>query len=312
MIKIYKTNAENQTKKIKEIEKNSWIHLENPTTSEIQRISEYTNIDNKLFKKLLDKEEVARIETEGEVTLLVINYPYIKETGTKNKYRTLPLGILITENYIITLTLSHLSILDDFIHGKVSDFFVYKKTRFVIQLLFKIASEYLRCLRSISKEINNREQTLYHSTQNKELIDLLNIEKSLVYLITSLKSNDVVLERLSKGNNLTLFEEDLDLLEDAMIENKQGIEMANIYREILTSMTDTYATIISNNLNSIMKFLAGITIVFSIPTMIASFMGMNVPLGFLANNELSFLLISVIAIIVSIVVALILKRKNML
>lgn len=138
------------------------------------------------------------------------------------------------------------------------------------------------------------------------------MKKTLVYFSTSLKANDVVLEKLAKGNVLTLYEDDMDLLEDAMIENKQAIEMASIYREILTSMTDTYATIISNNLNDVMKFLAGITIVFSIPTMVSSFIGMNVPLGDMGKSNISFILIIAFSFVLSIIIAIILKKKNML
>ena len=134
----------------------------------------------------------------------------------------------------------------------------------------------------------------------------------MVYFSTSLKANDVVLEKLSKGNVIPMYEEDRDLMEDAMIENKQAIEMANIYREILTSMTDTYATIISNNLNDVMKFLAGITIVFSIPTMVASFIGMNVPLGKMGASSYSFILLIIFSFVLSIIIAIILKKKNML
>ena len=153
---------------------------------------------------------------------------------------------------------------------------------------------------------------LYKSTNNKELIDLLNIEKTLVYFSTSLKANDAVLEKLSKGNILTLYEDDNDLMEDAMIENKQAIEMTNIYREILTSMTDAYASIISNNLNDVMKFLTSITIVLSIPTMVASFLGMNVPMGEIGTSSLSFIVILGVSFIVSILITIILKKKNML
>ena len=145
-----------------------------------------------------------------------------------------------------------------------------------------------------------------------ELIELLNVEKTLVYFTTSLKANDVVLEKLSKGNILKLYADDESLMFDAIIENKQAIEMSNIYREILTSMTDTYATIISNNLNDIMKFLAGITIVFSVPTMVASFIGMNVPLGNIGASSYSFILIIAFSVILSLIIAFILKRKNML
>ena len=171
---------------------------------------------------------------------------------------------------------------------------------------------YIKYLNLINREIENKEKTLIKSTSNKELLNLMHIQKSLVYFVTSLKANDIILEKLSKGNIINMYEEDLDLLDDAMIESKQGIETANIYREILASMSDTYASIINNNLNAIMKFLAGITIVLSIPTMISSFMGMNVPLGNLSDNPLAFLIILLISLLISIVIALILKKKDML
>ena len=164
----------------------------------------------------------------------------------------------------------------------------------------------------INSEIENKEKDLIKSTSNKELLNLMHIQKSLVYFVTSLKANAIILEKLSKGNVLNLYEEDEDLLEDAIIENNQGIETANIYREIISSMSDTYATIISNNLNTVMKFLAGITIVLSIPTIIASFMGMNVDLGLLNNNPFAFLIILLISIVISLIIAFVLKKKGML
>ena len=121
-----------------------------------------------------------------------------------------------------------------------------------------------------------------------------------------------MLEKLKKGEILPLYEEDLELIEDAIIENRQGIENANIYREILTSTSNTYGTIVSNNLNQIMKFLAGITIVFSIPTMIASFMGMNVPLGIFEKNPYSFIILIAVSFLLSLIIAYILKKKDML
>ena len=175
-----------------------------------------------------------------------------------------------------------------------------------------MASIYQKELTMINNYINKKEKTLYKSTDNKELIDLLNVEKTLVYFSTSLKANDVVLEKLSKGNVLTLYEEDENLLEDAMIENKQAIEMASIYREILGSTTDAYASIISNNLNDVMKFLTSITIVLSIPTMVASFIGMNVPMGEMGRSPWSFALILAASFVISIMLTIILKKKNML
>lgn len=312
MIKFYKTDTKNNTIEIKKIESNCWIDMKNPTIEEMQLISKKTKIDLDLFTTVIDDEEVSRIEEHKDVKLIVVNYPYITTTEAKNKYNTLPLGIIVSNDYLITISIKKADFLNSFRNNSVKDFFVYKKTRFILQILYSISTKYLKCLREINKEITHKEKTLYHSTGNKELINLLNIEKSLVYFITSLKGNDVVLEKLARGNILNMYEEDTDLLEDAIIENKQGIEMANIYREILTSTTDTYATIISNNLNVIMKFLAGITIVFSIPTMIASFLGMNVPLGSVGQNDFSFVWLVIFSILISLIVAIILKKKNML
>ena len=182
----------------------------------------------------------------------------------------------------------------------------------MIQILLKTASLYLRVLNIVYKDIDAKEKVLYHSTNNKYLVELLDIEKTLVYFITSLKANDLVLDKLSKGNVISMYEEDIELLEDTIIETKQGGEMCSIYKEILSSITDTYATIVSNNLNVAMKFLAGITIVLSVPTMISSFLGMNVNLGNFASNNYAFLSICVISLIVVLFIAWLLKKKDML
>lgn len=314
MIKIYETdNKTLELKEINDFKKNSWIDMENPSYDEISVVSEKTEIDKELLTKLLDEEELPRIEVDGNSTLIVIDTPYITDSNYKHKYNTKPLGIIINNNgYFVTISLKRQAVLDDFKEGKVKDFNVSKKSKFIYQILLKTSSAYQKELFSINEYINQKEKTLYKSTSNKELVALLNIEKTLVYFLTSLKANDIVLEKLSKGNIINLYKCDNSLIEDCIIENKQSIEMTSIYREILTSMTDTYATIISNNLNDIMKFLAGITIVFSIPTMVASFIGMNVPLGSIGTSNISFLLIIIFSFILSIIIAFILKKKNML
>lgn len=312
MISIYTTDN-NGVNEVNELKKECWINLTNPTIEEIKKVSKETRTDEDLIVKLMDTEELPRIEVGNNATLIVVDTPYVTDTRYKHKYNTEPLGIIINnDGYIITVSLKQQLILDDFKENKVKDFDASKKTKFLIQILLKVSSAYQKELMSINDYMNKKEKILYKSTNNKELIDLLNVEKTLVYFSTSLKSNDVVLEKLSKGNVVALYEDDNDLMEDAMIENKQAIEMSNIYREILTSMTDTYATIISNNLNDVMKFLAGITIVFSIPTMVASFIGMNVPLGDMGTSPVSFGLIIIFSFVLSIIIALILKKKNML
>lgn len=311
MLNIYKTDDQ-KIEKVNKIGPNVWVELINPDTEEIKQVVNEAEVDEDLLTKLLDDDELPRIEAGKISTLIVVDTPYLVDTAYKNKYYTYPLGIIIARDTFITISLKELNIFDDFKNGKIKNFHTSKKTRFTLQILLKIASVYQRALKIIDDDINNKEKYLRKSTKNKELLDLLNIEKTLVYFITSLKANDIVLDKLSKGNVVDLYEADQDILDDAIIENKQSIEMANIYRDILTSMTDTYATIISNNLNVVMKFLAGITIVFSIPTMIASFLGMNVPLGFMGTYKYSFPLIVLMAFIISLIIAYILKKKDML
>ena len=311
MIKIYKTtNIENKIKKIKRMSTDSWIDLENPTREEINRVSERTDIDKDLINKMLDADELPRIEIDKSATLIVLDIPVISE---EREYITHPLGIIITKsNYIITVSTKKIDILNDFKRNIVNDFKTAKKTRFVIQIFIKTINKYLRILKEINKDIDEKEDVLKKSTENKDLIDLLKIEKTLVYFITSLKENAVVLNKLKNGNIISLYEGDADLLDDAVVEMNQAIDMATIYRDILSSITDTYATIVSNNLNNVMKFLAGMTIVLSIPTIISSFLGMNVQFGAIGINEYSAVIIFIGSIILSVIVAIWLKKKDML
>lgn len=314
MIRIFKNELDDEkVKKLKEIKDNCWINLVNPTGDEIKYVVDTLQIEEDLITKVLDEEELPRVEKTDNATLIVVDSPFLEDAHVKNKYRTYPLGIIICNDlHIVTVSLKEFSILKDFENGKVKTFYTYKKTRFLIQLLLYTASYYLKVLNLINTDIHKREKVLYHSTSNKQLVELLDIEKTLVYFITSLKANDVVLDKLSKGNVVTLYDEDVELLEDTMVENKQGIEMCTIYKEILSSITDTYATIVSNNLNVVMKFLAGITIVLSIPTMISSFLGMNVSLGDFANRDYAFVLICFLSVILALFVAWLLKKKDML
>ena len=313
MLKIYKTSAiEKKTKKVKKMTADCWVDLIMPTSDEIDKVVNRTGVDKDLIMKLLDTEELPRVEQEDNATLIVIDIPYL-ESEKEHKYKTYPLGIIITNNnYIITVSVKKTTLLNDFKRNKVKDFRTAKKTRFLIQILLKSSSNYLKALKEINTDIETKEKVLKKTTENKDLIELLDIEKTLVYFMTSLKANDAVLEKLAKGIILPLYEGDLDLLEDAIIENKQAIEMSGIYKDILSSITDTYATIISNNLNIAMKFLAAATIVLSIPTMISSFLGMNVSLGSFAGKDNAFILVLIIAVVVSLLVALLLKKKNML
>lgn len=311
MIKIYKTNNENKIVKLDKIEKNSWIDLVSPTISEIDEVVKETKIEKDLILKLLDEEEIPRVEFEDNSTLIVVDCPYIE--GKDNKYGTLPLGIIISKNnFLVTISSKKQEVLRMFRSGRIKNIQTSLKSRFLISILYHNAKLYLKYLKMINNNIDKSEKKLYNSTENNELISVLNIEKSLVYFITSLKENDILLEKISKGNVIEMYEEDLELLEDAQIENKQAQEMANIYREILSSVSDAYATIISNNLNQAMKILTSITIIFSVPTMISSFMGMNVKLGKLSVMNYAFIIILAFSGLLSLILAIYLKKKKLL
>ena len=312
MLKFYKTApGENKPTQIKEIQPDCWIDLSNPSQNEIETVVEKTKIDRDLVLKMLDDDELPRTESSNGTTLVVIDVP-IRSSHSK-KHTTYPLGIVIAKNrYIVTISTKASNILDDFKKGLVKDFHTGKKTRFLIQIITLVSARYLGALKEIYSEISQKEEILKKSTQNEDLIDLLATEKTLVYFMTSLKENDIVFQRLSKGLVVPLYESDLDLLEDAMIENNQAIEMATIYRDVLSSITETYGTIISNNLNNVMKFLAGATLVLSIPTISSSFLGMNVPFGEIGISPWSAVTILLFSVFASLLIAFWLKKKGML
>lgn len=314
MIKIYKTNTQkNLTEEINKIEKNCWINVIKPTQEEIKILSQNIDITETELANFLDEEEQARTEVDDNYRLIVLDIPTFEKHTTYNVSVTVPLVIIqVKDEYIVTMCTKETDIFNDFINGKVKNFYTEKKSRFTMQIMLKVASSYIRDLKTINEETNKSEKSLKKSTNNNDLLKLMHLQKSLVYFSTSLRSNDVVLEKLQKTDLIPLYEEDIDVLEDVIIENKQAIEMASIYSSILSSTIEVFGTIISNNLNKIMKFLAGFTIVISIPTIVASFMGMNVPLGAFNNNPFSFFLIFLISIILSIIAAIILKNKNML
>ena len=313
MLSIYNTDLKtNKFEKIKEFRPGSWINLVNPTAEEISMVCSNLNIEDEFIKYPLDYEEQARIDIEDDMTLFVIDVPIIEENNKEKSYATMPLGLIVVrDEYFISVSLKRNRIIESFEKGRVKGMFTYKKTRFLLQILYLNASYYLNDLKKINKEAENTVLLLQKSMRNKELIQLLNLENSLVYITTSLKANELVMEKTARGKILKSYEEDDEILEDAIIENRQAIEMGKIYSDILSGTMDAYASIISNNLNVVMKLLASITIVLSIPTLIASIWGMNVPLPF-ANNPNGFGIVIGISVLISVVAFVWLKKKDML
>ena len=315
MLKIYNTDIEtNEFQEIREFKKGSWINLVNPSENEIKKVCENINIQDDFIRDALDYEEKARIDKEEDdnTILFVVDVP-ISEKGEENEiYTTMPLGmIVVRDEFFLTVSLRKNKIIESFEKRKIKNFQTYKKTRFIFQILYLNSSYYLNYLKQINKETEIAEYILKNSMQNKELLKLLSLEKSLVYFTTSLKSNEIVMEKTLRGKIVKLYEEDEEILEDAITENRQAIEMAQIYSNILNGTMDAYASIISNNLNGVMKFLTSITIILAVPTMISSFWGMNVKLPF-ENSPMGFLIMVLIAIIMTIAVTLWLNKKDML
>ena len=311
MIRIFKT-IDGAIHQIQEPQEGCWIALTNPTATEIFEVSEQFHIEVDDLRSPLDEEERSRIESEEDYTLILVDVPIIEERNDKDWYGTIPLGIVLTDKMIITVCLEDTQVLTRFMEGRVRNFLTYMKTRFILQILYRNASMYLRYLRIIDKKSEQVEEKLHVSTRNQELLELLELEKSLVYFTTSLRSNEMVLEKMMKTDAIKKYPEDTELLEDVIIENKQAIEMANIYSGILNGMLGTFASVISNNLNIIMKVLAIITIVMSIPTIVFSAYGMNLnPSGMpFSNTPWGFLIIIVLSVLVSVVAAIILTKKR--
>ena len=311
MIKIHKTAEDNQTTETDAIEKGCWIHLIDPLSTEIEQVSECTGLDIEFLRAALDKEESSRLDVEEEQILVLLDIPVMDVIETSARYNTFPLGIILNNDFIVTVCLQENNITDDFLEQKIKTFYTYKKSRFILQMLLRIDKYYMSFLKQIDKASKNVEITLRKSMKNKELIELMELERSLVFFSTSLKSNQTTLEKMMKLKMMKKYPEDEDLLEDVIIENRQAIEMATIYSNILSSTMDAFASIINNNLNMVMKLLTSITIVMAIPTIIGSFFGMNVRIPW---GDFNYGFISIIGVtaIISGIVLFILARKNLL
>ncbi len=309
MLEIYKT-IDGVIKKIDTAEKNAWINLVAPTEEEIGWVSEELGVEEDFLRAALDEEETSRVELDDETgqSLITVDVP-IADTEQQPLllYSTLPVGIIETDKYLITVCLKDNTVLDDFAAGRVKQVFTNLRSRFIFQFLYLVATRFLVYLRHINRMSNRVEKELHRSMKNKELIQLLDLEKSLVFFSTSLKANQLVLEKLQRGRVIEIFEDDRDLLEDVLIEVEQAIEMSNIYSNILSGTMDAFASLISNNLNIVMKILTAITILMAIPTMVSSFYGMNV-----ANLPVaSFTPVMGIIAVLTGIVAIVLYKFNM-
>ena len=299
-----------------ELIKDSWIRLVNPSADEIRALFMATSVPEDFIRAALDEEERSRIEVEEQCMLVLTNIPIMR--GPDN-YDTLPLGMILTPDNLITVSLEDTAILPMSAAGTSLSMpcNTSKRTRFLLQILYKNATVFLKYIHQINRQTDEIERHLRRSMNNTEVFQLLDMEKGLTYFTAALRTNGIVLDRLlrlRKSGNLQhlipMFEEDEDILEDAIIENRQALEMVQMYSDILSGMMDAFTSVISNNLNIVMKFLTSVTIVLSVPTMVASFFGMNVDVPF-ENNPHAFVIIFIMTLFFSMILAISMVRKQL-
>ncbi len=275
MLEFFK-NQEFDLQKIDETLPNCWINAIDPTPEEIKKIAEL-GIPQDFVSYPLDADERPRIEEEDDGTILiVVRIPTSHAQDPEIPYGTMPLGIILAEKYIVTVCSQPTSILDAFAGGKIPKLSTTKRYRFTLRLLMAVTTRFLDALRDINKLTDELEDMLSSTMKNDVLIRLFKCQKSYVYFSQALKQNELVLVKMSRLSGFKRFEEDEDLLQDVITENTQAIDMTSISSDILSGMMDAFASVISNNLNVVMKLLASVTIIMEIPNIITGFMGMNV------------------------------------
>lgn len=307
MISFYKTEN-NKMVQLDERCDGCWINVSDPTEPEIDELAKELSIEEDFLRAALDEEESSRIDSEDGITLVIIDIPRVEREDEAVIYSTMPFGIVFTPKNVVTVCLRESTIIREFASGTAKQFKTEHKTQFALQLMYTVANRYLQYLKQIDKISSHVEKKLRADMMNAELIQLLDLEKSLTYFSTSLKSNLATMNKLLRGREIKLYEEDQELMDDLLIEFRQAIEMSELYSSILSGTMEAFASIISNNLNVVMKRLTSISIILTIPTMIASFYGMNVsglPIP-------SFWFPVIISGILALATAILLKAKGLL
>ncbi|MDR3178948.1 MAG: magnesium transporter CorA family protein [Oscillospiraceae bacterium] len=309
MIFYYKT-IDGEITRINDYESNCWVDCVSPSVEETNFLTQRFGVSIDFLRASLDDEESPHIDSDHKNTLIIIDIPVSNMENGGISYNTIPLGIILTKENVITVCLKQNAILDEISHGVVRGVYTGLKSHFVLHIMLRMATKFLQNLKQIDKMSDQVEIELRKSMKNKELIQLLEVEKSLVYFSASLKANETTLEKIMRGRIVKLYEDDKELLEDVLIEIKQAIEMSGIYLNILSGTMDAFASVISNNLNIVMKVLASITLIISIPTVISSFYGMNTTPNLPFSDVLWFPL--ALSGVLMAIVGIILKNSNML
>lgn len=291
------------------LDTDSWVNLINPSEEELQRTSILLGIPLDHLTDPLDVDERARLELEDGVLLLVLRVPVENVSDHRIPYLTQPIGVIITPTAVVTVCRSPQDLVTGILNGRTRIVDTADRMRFAIHLMQRTSLIYLRFLKDIIRRSDVIEHRLQQSMRNEELIELLGIEKSLVYFTTSLKANDIIMDKVLRMRTIQLTEDQSDLLEDAITENRQAIDMSKIHSDILSGTMDAFASIISNNMNMVMKFLTGFTIILMIPNIISGVYGMNIATPFQSSPH-AFAIVSGVAIGGCLLAWLLLARKR--
>ncbi len=305
MLSIYKHRHGGGLLPTTKIESGVWINVVAPDAKERELLMEQAGAPEDFLLYGLDPDEGARFEYDDDAdsSLIIYDMPSLLTSGDqRGSYETIPLAVIITKKCLITIHTEPIPLMQYFAEGKVAGFDPRNRYRAAFQFLYQVSVSYLTYLRDLNKSRIRIEAKLQRTLKNDDLYGLMGIQRSLVYFMMSLRTNRIVLENLGRGNVLQLNEDDLDYLDDIMIENQQGTEMAQISNSIIRETADTYSSVINNNMNGVMKFLTSYSIILTIPTLVFSFYGMNVDLPF-SGDHLSW----VITIVISVVIALVLS-----
>jgi magnesium transporter len=312
MVRYFKTD-DRQIHEEESIQTGVWVQMINPSVAEGQMVADALNVDIEDVLAALDEEESSRIELQDGYTLILVDIPTIEIRHEKESYTTIPLGIILTADEIVTVCTEDTPVLQAFLNNRVKEFSTKKKLRFVYQILYRISVLYQSDLRIIDKMRTDIEERVGDDTEEVDLIALHELESTLVYFATSLRSNSVVLDRLTRYKRLEQYPEDKELLDDVIVENRQAIEMTGIYRDIINGTRELMSSVIDNRLNNVMKYLTSITIVLAIPTVISGLYGMNVAeegMPF-ASSQWGFTIVCLLTLLVCIITMRVLRRKKM-
>lgn len=307
MLTILKT-TELGLQTVNEFINGCWVNAINPTQEEIIQLEAW-GVYPDYVQYALDMDEMSRTERDEDYTFILLRIPHYNGASADIPYTSIPLGILLFPNFVVTICRYENEIVRTLRNGRYRGMKTAKRFRFVLYILLESATRYLAHLREINKTTEAIEDRLQKSTRNKELLELLKYQKSLTYFATALRSNELMMERLQRMQMFNQYEEDQELLEDVITENQQAIQMANISTEILAGLMDAFASIISNNLNRVMKALAALTIIFNLPTIVASFYGMNVPLPF-QEHSMSFLYVIGISVALTAIATFVFYKRD--